>query len=149
MEGTKDVMQDSEVFCDRLSSGDSARSVGRSSRVYYRACGQVPFEWEIEPGQPKKPAESVPLPPLSPPPAMQSARLARWSRLDQPSAPAKTRRSKRRWRAGGSKCIWSNAHPTSATPSPGCFLGPLKLTVSGPTKRWDLSRTILSMFGGR
>ncbi|RWW52668.1 hypothetical protein BHE74_00040896 [Ensete ventricosum] len=149
MEGTKDVMQGSEVFCHRPSSGDSTRSVGRSSMVYYRACGQVPFEWEIEPGQPKNPAESVPLPPLSPPPAMQSARLAPWSRLDHPTPSAKTMRSKRQRRAAESKCVWSNGHPTSATPSPGCFLGGLKLPASGSVKRWDLSRAILGMFGGR
>ncbi|KAL4182173.1 hypothetical protein AMTRI_Chr12g274590 [Amborella trichopoda] len=50
-----------------------------SSRVYYRAPGTVPFNWETHPGKPKIslendiawPEDDI-LPPLSPPPKLQS-----------------------------------------------------------------------------
>lgn len=60
------------TFINRILSREEAR--GYSSRIYYRApaMGRIPFNWEAEPGKPKKELvddKSI-IPPLSPPPIL-------------------------------------------------------------------------------
>ncbi|XP_058113744.1 uncharacterized protein LOC131256736 [Magnolia sinica] len=69
------LLERDEIFFNRLLSREP--SMGFSSRIYYRvAAGNVPFEWEVQPGKPKVVPEIVLIPPLSPPPAMVGSVLA-------------------------------------------------------------------------
>ena len=64
------VLQSDQYFVNRILSRDP--SVGRSTRLYYRNPGGVPFKWEVKPGKAKNPPQNDALPPIiDPPPAEQ------------------------------------------------------------------------------
>ncbi|XP_073107000.1 uncharacterized protein [Elaeis guineensis] len=134
-----------ERFCARLISRDSA-PVDLSPRVYHRARGQVPFDWETRPGTPKRPTGSEAIPPLRPPPMLQSAQLARRSCIaEATSTPLRFRiwnavtslGSKNQRQKEARKCISSRGNSSTRVASNGCFMRPLKLAVFGGVKRWD------------
>lgn len=54
-----------------------------SSVIFYRECGKIPFEWEIQPGKSKNTPDLEFSPVLSPPPAVESARIARQHHRDK------------------------------------------------------------------
>ncbi|XP_042380447.1 uncharacterized protein LOC121972897 [Zingiber officinale] len=119
-----------------------ALSSSPSSRVYYRACGRVPFDWEIEPGQPKSPAveETAPVlaltQPLSPPPAVWGPEVAKRGGRD-PRVAAATGKSKRSGKHDGVKSRNDQSVATpSLPPPPSCFV------VPEPLRRWDFSRML-------
>jgi hypothetical protein len=78
-----------------------------SSRIYFQSNGQVPFDWEVQPGEPKSPPKSHAIPPLSPPPAFQSAQVLQDSPREKVPTPTRShqklsRRQMRSWR-----CVFS------------------------------------------
>ncbi|KAD3068104.1 hypothetical protein E3N88_35984 [Mikania micrantha] len=78
MENRDYDMPQSPSFVTKALSRDS--SVGRrSSSTYYRSAANegVPFDWEMQPGTPKKRPQEEIIPPPTPPPAMQSLAFSR------------------------------------------------------------------------
>ncbi|KAJ3696480.1 hypothetical protein LUZ61_000185 [Rhynchospora tenuis] len=106
-----------------ISASEDELSCG-SSRGYYRAQGQVPFEWESEPGKPKNPADVDWVPPPSPSPAMQSAQL--------------TRQQKKQKKREEKLQLSRHRSGSSLTPVEGCFLNPVRVMVCRTVKKWDL-----------
>jgi hypothetical protein len=105
---------DSTMWQSARLQATGSDELGQSCRVYCRATGRVPFEWEDEPGKPKGSAGMDVIPPLCPSPAMQSARLA--GRRDR-------RRSKGKQNAAG-----------TAAGFEGCI--PLRFSLGRAMKRW-------------
>ncbi|KAL8191516.1 hypothetical protein R6Q57_028247 [Mikania cordata] len=78
MENRDYDMTQSPSSVTKALSRDS--SVGRrSSSTYYRSTANegVPFDWEMQPGTPKKRPQEEIIPPPTPPPAMQNLAFSR------------------------------------------------------------------------
>ena len=95
----RSVIQGEELFFNRIISRNS--SVGCSSRIYYyRSSEGIPFNWEMQPGTPKKPQKEDILPPISPPPAVLSLGLPKPRINIEEPKPSMKLRTFRFWKQG-------------------------------------------------
>lgn len=94
-------LEGDEIFSAKILSRDLSPT-DVSSRIYFRSIGQVPFDWEVQPGEPKCPPKSNAIPQLSPPPAFQSAQVLQGSPRKKVPTPSRnhrklSRRQMRSW----------------------------------------------------